>query len=138
VTGGGIPHTPNKCTPPVESAAIADDLPVQEGRSPLAASLLNGKQIAASTTTSSPVPRATSRTDIEVIVCRSGRIAPITEHDDARSRQTRSPTAHDHGSVQGFEPLLRTQADEALSIAARSAAPALPATAPWTLDGAAS
>ena len=55
----------------------------------------------ASATTSSPAPRAPVQPDIRVIVCRSGRIAPITEHDDARGREGVPQTEHDRGACPG-------------------------------------
>src|ERR1700685_2062857 len=52
----------------------------------------------ASTTTSSPSPRSTGRLDKVFIVGRSGRIANQTEHGDAYSRKTPSPTEHNDGA----------------------------------------
>jgi hypothetical protein len=73
--------------------------------------------------------------DICAIVCRSGRILPSTEHDEACGRRAPSPTAHGHGSrpSRPGPPSARTPAvpQEQAQTSQASQKHQAPARTPW-------
>jgi hypothetical protein len=58
--------------------------------------------VEASATRSPLSPWTPGKNDIRLIVCYSGRIAPISVHDDVCDRRTRARPAHDHGATRGL------------------------------------